>query len=409
VSHPTPHFALYGTTPSYDHVRVFDCACYPNTSATAPDKRTPRSTRCLFLGYSRDHKGYRCLDLATHRILISRHVVFDEDVIPLASSSPPPNLVSLRPIQLPSTPVAHVCFPPGSDATARACTRTPRGSDTSPCVVTRAMRGLVDERGPLRRPRSRLPPSRAGHSIGPAEPALLTSAARFANPALVYHCRKMAPPSALDDPPARTEPPVYHTVAIHHDPGHVHPMVTCRAAGVLHPVDRLILAADMTATPPDASPVPPSVRASLADPHWCCAMEYTALLANHTWDLVPRPLGTNMVTGKWLFRHKLTSDGSIDRYKARWVFRCFTQHPEVDYDETFSPGVKFATVRAILSLTPSKDWAIHQLDVKNAFLHGTLTETVYCSQPSSFVDAARSDLVCRLNRSLYGLKQAPRA
>jgi hypothetical protein len=114
-----------------------------------------------------------------------------------------------------------------------------------------------------------------------------------------------------------------------------------------------------------------------------------------------------VVTGKWLFRHKLTSDGSLDRYKARWVLRGFTQRPRVDYDETFSPVVKFATVRTVLSLALSRDWAIHQLDVKNAFLHGTLTETVYCSQPTGFVDEAHPDLVCRLNRSLYGLKQAP--
>jgi hypothetical protein len=135
--------------------------------------------------------------------------------------------------------------------------------------------------------------------------------------------------------------------------------------------------------------------------------EYAALLANHTWDLVPRPPDTNVVTDKWLFRHKLTSNGSLDRYKARWVLRGFTQRPGMDYYETFSPVVKFATVRAILSLALSWNWAIHQLDVKNAFLHGTLTETVYCSQPIGFIDAANLDLVCRLNRSLYGLKQAP--
>jgi hypothetical protein len=137
--------------------------------------------------------------------------------------------------------------------------------------------------------------------------------------------------------------------------------------------------------------------------------EYAALLANHTWDLVSCAPGTNVVTGKWLFRHKLTSNGSLDRYKACWVLRGFTQCPGVDYDETFSPVVKFATVRTVLSLALSRDWAIHQLDVKNAFLHGTLTETVYFSQPTGFVDEARPDLVCHLNRSLYGLKQALRA
>ena len=124
---------------------------------------------------------------------------------------------------------------------------------------------------------------------------------------------------------------------------------------------------------------------------------------------MPRLPSTNVVTRKWLFRHKLTSDGSLDRYKARWVLRGFTQRLGVDYDETFSPVIKFATVRAVLSLALSRNWAIHQLDVKNAFLHGTLTETVYYSQPTGFIDAANLDMVCRLNRSLYGLKQAPRA
>jgi hypothetical protein len=126
---------------------------------------------------------------------------------------------------------------------------------------------------------------------------------------------------------------VYHPVAIHRDPDHIHPIVTRCAARVLRPVDRLVLTA---VAPLDASPVPSSVRAALTDPHWRRAMEhYTTLLANHTWDLVSRPPGTNVVTDKWLFCHKLTSNGSLDRYKARWVLQGFTQRPGVDYDETF--------------------------------------------------------------------------
>jgi hypothetical protein len=78
----------------------------------------------------------------------------------------------------------------------------------------------------------------------------------------------------------------------------------------------------------------------------------------------------------------------------------------VDYDETFSPVVKPATVRTVLTLAVSRDWSVHQLNVKNAFLHGTLFETAYCSQPVGFVDPAHPQLVCRLNKSLYGLKQA---
>uniref|UniRef100_A0A8R7VAY3 Reverse transcriptase Ty1/copia-type domain-containing protein n=1 Tax=Triticum urartu TaxID=4572 RepID=A0A8R7VAY3_TRIUA len=137
--------------------------------------------------------------------------------------------------------------------------------------------------------------------------------------------------------------------------------------------------------------------------------EYDALMRNNTWCLVSRPAGANVVTGKWIFRHKFHPDGSLARYKARWVLHGFTQQAGVDYGETFSPVVKPATIRAVLSIAADKSWPIHQLDVKNAFLHGHLAETVYCHQPSGFIDSAKSSHVCRLNRSLYGLKQAPRA
>ena len=127
-----------------------------------------------------------------------------------------------------------------------------------------------------------------------------TSVARFTDPTVVYHRREQAMLVAPDVPAACSNPPMYHLVAIHRDPGHVHPMVTRRAANVLCPVDRLILAADTTITPPDASPIPYSFRTTLADQHWRRAMEeeYAALLANHTWGLMSCPPGTNVVTGK---------------------------------------------------------------------------------------------------------------
>jgi hypothetical protein len=99
--------------------------------------------------------------------------------------------------------------------------------------------------------------------------------ARLADTAVVHPRRKPTTSVAL-------EPSVYHPVVIHRDPGHTPPMVTRHVAGV-RPVDRLILAADTSATPPNASPVPSSVCTALADPHWRRAMEeYAALLANHT-------------------------------------------------------------------------------------------------------------------------------
>jgi histone deacetylase 1/2 len=152
------------------------------------------------------------------------------------------------------------------------------------------------------------------------------------------------------------------------------------------------------------SPIPKTYRGALSDPNWREAMieEFSALQANQTWNLVPPPPGVNIVSGKWVFCHKLHPDGTLDRYKARRVLRGFTRRPGIDFGETFSPVVKPATIHTVLSLAVSQDWPIRQLDVKNAFLHRTLSETVYYAQPSGFVDSSRHHHVCQLNKSLYG-------
>nr|ABA94365.1 retrotransposon protein, putative, unclassified [Oryza sativa Japonica Group] len=186
-----------------------------------------------------------------------------------------------------------------------------------------------------------------------------------------------------------------------------HAMVTRSQTGNLRPVHRF----NYTAMQTSVSPVPSNYRSALADPNWRAAMadEYKALVDNNTWRLVPRPPGANVVSGKWIFRHKFHSDGTLARHKARWVVRDYSQQHGIDYDETFSPVVKPATIRVVLSIAASRSWPIHQLDVKNAFLHGNLEETVYCQQPSGFVDPSAPTAVCLLQKSLYGLKQAPRA
>ncbi|KAJ9565992.1 hypothetical protein OSB04_001958 [Centaurea solstitialis] len=109
------------------------------------------------------------------------------------------------------------------------------------------------------------------------------------------------------------------------------------------------------------------------------------------------------------FRHKFDSNGRLERYKARLVAQGFSHQPGLDFDDTFSPVVKPATIRTVLSISISRNWPIHQLDVKNAFLHGDLTEAVYMRQPPGYVNSSFPDHVCRLRKALYGLKQAPRA
>jgi hypothetical protein len=105
---------------------------------------------------------------------------------------------------------------------------------------------------------------------------------------------------------------------------------------------------------------------------------------------MPHPPGSNVVTGKWIFKH-----------------RGFTQRPGVGYNETFNSLVKLTTVHTVLTLALWCDWPIHQLDVTNAFMTLCLRGSTVASL-QGFIDPAQPHLVCRLNKSLNRLKQAPR-
>jgi hypothetical protein len=106
---------------------------------------------------------------------------------------------------------------------------------------------------------------------------------------------------------------------------------------------------------------------------------------------------------------KRRADGSIDRYKAHLVSIGFKQRYDIDYEDNFSPVVKIATIKIVLSIVVSRGWTLRQLDAKNAFLHGVLEEEVYMKQPPGFEDPRAPHYVYRLDKALYGLKQAPSA
>jgi hypothetical protein len=128
-------------------------------------------------------------------------------------------------------------------------------------------------------------------------------------------------------------------------------MTTRVKRGFRLPADKLTLSATLSSP---LSPVPTSVCAALIDPSWRHTMEeeYATLITNNTWDLVPHPVGSNVVIGKWIFKHKFNSNDTLDRYKVCWVG--FTQRPGINYDETFSLVVKPATAHTVLSLVVSR-------------------------------------------------------
>lgn len=146
---------------------------------------------------------------------------------------------------------------------------------------------------------------------------------------------------------------------------------------------------------------------------WTKAMnsEYESLMEHDTWELVPRPADSNVISSKWVFVQKYEAgdnDEPTVRYKARVVARGFLQIEGVDFSETYAPVVKFTSIRMILSIVAVQDYHLHQMDVKTAFLNGDLEETVYMEQPDGFIKPGNEDLVCLLKKAIYGLRQASR-
>jgi hypothetical protein len=140
------------------------------------------------------------------------------------------------------------------------------------------------------------------------------------------------------------------------------------------------------------------------NPFWESAMqeEYNSLLENQTWYLVPLPFGRKIARCRWVYKTKSTVDGHISIYKSRLFVEGFQQVHGINYDEAFSLVVNMDSIHLELSIAVAKGWEFPQMDVKNAFHHGDISEDIYMEKPQGFMQD--SSLVCRLKKYIYGLK-----
>ncbi|GKV01836.1 hypothetical protein SLEP1_g14354 [Rubroshorea leprosula] len=152
-----------------------------------------------------------------------------------------------------------------------------------------------------------------------------------------------------------------------------------------------------------------SYKEASSDPLWQQVMqdELQALEKTGAWDLVDLPIDKTLVGCKWVYKIKTCFDGFVERYKVHLVAIGFTQEYGIDYEETFAPVACLTTVRSLLVIAAIQKWKVFQMDVKNSFLNGDLTEEVYMKPPPSLDHPPHK--VCKLRRALYGLKQSLRA
>ena len=360
----SPWALLFKQPPDYSKLKVFGCHCFPWLQPYAHSKLEAKSKSCTFLGYSLQHKGYRCLDPLTNRIYISRHVVFDESTYPFQSLQPP-------------------CFSPNPSSPASSSSLDLYFDKYIPHLSTSSAPSIPNASASAL-PLSQNPSSNPSFSQPISVP--VSSSSDFVSES-----------STL--PLSQSNHPV-----------NSHPMITRSKAGI-YKTKPTAYVATKHPLPVDIDYVPSTYLQASKHAHWRAAMqdEYNALISTGTWSIVPSHPSQNVVGCKWVFRVKKKADGTIDRFKARLVAKGFHQQEGIDFQETFSPVAKPVTIRILLTLAVQYNWFLNQLDISNAFLHGDLKEDVYMQQPPGFVDPNSPNSVCKLKKSLYGLKQAPRA
>jgi hypothetical protein len=135
--------------------------------------------------------------------------------------------------------------------------------------------------------------------------------------------------------------------------------------------------------------------------------ELEALHRNQTGELVPCTPAMHVIGSKWVLKTKLKHDGSLDRLKARLVAKRYHQVDGLDYTETYSPFIKPGTIHIVLSIALVNKWSIRQLDVKNAFLHGFVSEDIYMEQPLGTVDHSTHHMCASSKRLFMVLNKHP--
>ncbi|GJS54680.1 zinc finger, CCHC-type containing protein [Tanacetum coccineum] len=344
----TPYEKWTGRKPEVSHFRVFGCVAHVKVTRGHLKKLDDRSMKMVHLGCEKGSKAYRLVDPCTGLIQVSRDVVFEEE-----SAWAWNNGDKIGP--------THARF---------------TISGENPIDVQEEPMNEIPT-PPIEEPRSPFTQNTQQVSMSEPHTPLLSP---------VTENDQDETPSSASSSTGGGAPKKYRLLS-----------------DIYANCEELHLAYD------DEEPT--SYEEASKSKQWVEAMrsEIAAIEKNKTWFLSDLPPNRKPIGLKWVFKVKRDPAGKIVKYKARLVAKGYVQKQGIDFDEVFAPVARIETIRIILALAGSYGWVVHHLDVKSAFLNGTLDEEVYVTQPIGFEKKNNSNKVYRLVKALYGLRQAPRA
>ncbi|KAI0996197.1 Retrovirus-related Pol polyprotein from transposon TNT 1-94 [Podosphaera aphanis] len=388
----TPYEAFHGAKPSILHLQPFGRECYvhiPKAKRPAGSKLLPRAERGLFVGYTKVNHQYRIFVPEKSQVVISADVKFAPP--PMHQANTESELVdsqhSVADSKHSSPPLMVATWTNSDDEPGTEDTNTLQQLDADHTAESLPAQSLSEP--PISQPHS---PQESTSTVLPHRQITM----RQQNSPIVTRSGRQVRTRRFDDTitgewwkssssnPSSQQPSSENSSDIQDAEG------------------AMISVLEISE--------PRSYSEAKKSSHWhewnkAFEDEIASLRENDVWKLVPRPSGRKVVGGKWVCKVKGNAQGELERFKARYVAKGFSQIQGLDYDETFAPVVRYDSLRLLLAISASKGWRPRQLDIKTAFLYGILNEEVYMELPEGYrID----NHVARLNRCIYGLKQSPR-
>ncbi|RVX00496.1 Retrovirus-related Pol polyprotein from transposon TNT 1-94 [Vitis vinifera] len=326
-------------------IKVFGCTAFVHIHKSQRSKLDPTATKCIFVGYLPNQKGYKCYSPTTKKFYTSMDVTFFENQPFYPKTAIQGENWSIDEFQfweteISTTSLLSTSLPPQTDSTLFV----PKNNSLDVPSVTPELTTQGSKEDPSN------PNSQLGNTI--------------------YDLDSSNDLDDLDQPIALRKGVRSCTQ---------HPISNHVSYGRLSQNFQAFI------TSLEDDRIPSNIQEALQQPEWKTVVqeEIQALEKNGTWEISEFPKGKRPVGCKWIFTVKHNPDGNINKFKARLVAKGFTQSYDINYEETFAPIAKLNSIRVLFLVAVNLDWNLHQLDVKNAFINGELEEEVYMKIPPS--------------------------
>ena len=453
----TPYEIIQGRKPDLSHLHVFGALCYPKNDREDIGKLGAKGDIGFFVGYSQTACAYRIYNRRTRKIMETMNVNFDElsgmaceqrslqpalqgSTSGLVSSGLELNYApSAISSNRPSEHELAILFSPLYDEYfGGSVSNVPANHPVAPAVqnVPVPTATTTDISAPSTSTSSSVDPNMPSTSQNSdvniqQQESQVQINTQFQNEIIAENARNaMLNDAPFENPFAQDSTDSAESSTPHVDSSNIH------SSNYRHPHDyywtkdhplvqvigepsRPVQTRNQLRTDSDmlmyalsvSTTLPANLKEAMNDPAWIESMQDELIQFKRldVWELVPHPENIKPLTLKWIWKNKLDEEQTVIKNKSRLVVRGYRQEEGIDFEESFAPVARMEAIRIFLVYAAHKGFTVYQMDVKTAFLHGSLKEEVYVCQPDGFIDAEHPSHVYKLKKALYGLKQAPRA